>query len=247
MGKPKVAFFDFTGCEGCQLSKLSAENYILPLLEHVDIVNFREAMTERSDDYDIAFIEGSISTPHCVERLNKIRSIASYIVAFGSCAHIGGINAMRNIMDTHEVRQEVYGDKQYWFPSIPAQPVSNFVKVDFYIPGCPPNPEETLYVIKSILLGKTPEIPDYAVCVECKLKENECVYSRGMTCMGPVTRAGCGAWCPSNGHYCYGCRGLITSDLNQEAEIKVLKEKGLSAQEIKNQFTLYNANNKEVK
>ena len=66
--KPKIAFFDFTGCEGCQLEVLNFETEIVDLLNLVDIVNFREAMTERSDDYEIAFIDGAISTEEGVKR-----------------------------------------------------------------------------------------------------------------------------------------------------------------------------------
>jgi len=73
MSKPKIAFFDFTSCEGCQLNKLNFENELLDLLEFVDIVEFREAMDDKADEYDIAFIEGSISTPKCVERIYDIR------------------------------------------------------------------------------------------------------------------------------------------------------------------------------
>jgi coenzyme F420-reducing hydrogenase gamma subunit len=72
--KPKVAFFDFTGFEGCQLDalNLNAED-LINLLNAVDIVNFREVMTERADDYDIAFVEGSVTTEGEITRLKKIR------------------------------------------------------------------------------------------------------------------------------------------------------------------------------
>jgi len=69
--KVRVAFFDFTGCEGCQLAKISMENELLGILQHIDIVNFREAMTEASWDFDVAFVEGSISSTMCVERIIK--------------------------------------------------------------------------------------------------------------------------------------------------------------------------------
>lgn len=71
--KPKVAFFDFTSCEGCQLNKLNFEHQILQFLEHVDIVEFREAMDDKADEYDVTFIDGSISTPTCIERIHDIR------------------------------------------------------------------------------------------------------------------------------------------------------------------------------
>ena len=83
MSRPKVAFFDFTSCEGCQLSKLNLEDDLLGILELVEIVNFREAISDRREDYEIAFVEGSISTPHCVERIHRIRRQAKILVALG--------------------------------------------------------------------------------------------------------------------------------------------------------------------
>ena len=99
MSKPKVAFFDFTSCEGCQLNKLNLENDLLALLEHVDIVEFREAIDDKADEYDIAFIEGSISTPTCIERIHDIRKRSKILVALGACAVQGGVNAMKNSQD----------------------------------------------------------------------------------------------------------------------------------------------------
>ena len=90
--KPKVAFFDFAGCEGDQLQIANLEEELLDLLGQVDVVNFREVMKERSDNYDIAFVEGSCTRLHDEERLKEIRKNAKYVVAIGSCAAIGGIN-----------------------------------------------------------------------------------------------------------------------------------------------------------
>ena len=80
-GKLKVAFFDFTSCEGCQLNKLNFENELLDLLKYVDIVEFREAMDDKAEEYDIAFVEGSISTPSCVQRIYDIRRRSKILVA----------------------------------------------------------------------------------------------------------------------------------------------------------------------
>ena len=137
MSRPKVAFFDFTSCEGCQLSKLNLEDDLLGILGLVEIVNFREAISDRGEDYEIAFVEGSISTPHCVERIHKIRRQAKILVALGACAHIAGVNAIRNRMNIDQVKEEVYGKDKYLFPSIKAQAVADVVKVDYFVPGLP--------------------------------------------------------------------------------------------------------------
>jgi len=236
--KPKVAFFDFTGCEGCQLAIVNLEAEILDLVGLVDIVNFREAISDKGQDYDIACIEGSISTPQCVQRINEIRSKAKVLITIGSCSSIAGINAMRNDGQIDEIRNEVYGESRYWYPSLPALPVSAFVKVDFSIPGCPLDEDEFLRVLRAILLGKTPRLPSYPVCVECKRKENVCVYEMGQFCLGPVTRAGCDARCPTYGHYCYGCRGLVP-DPNANAEKTVLADYGMSVAEVMKKFSMF--------
>ena len=94
--RPTAAFFSFASCEGCQLQVLSVEDVLLDLLGVVQIVNFREAIDERGDDYDIAFVEGSIVRPEDVEELQQIRKRAKILVAIGACACLGGVNAIRN-------------------------------------------------------------------------------------------------------------------------------------------------------
>ena len=89
--KPKVAFFDFASCEGCQLQIANLEDELLDVLGLVELVNFREVMTERSDDYAIAFVEGAITRPHDEERIRAIRAQAAILVAYGACAHLGGV------------------------------------------------------------------------------------------------------------------------------------------------------------
>jgi len=240
MSKPKVAFFDFTSCEGCQLNKLNLENDLLALLELVDIVEFREAMDDKADEYDIAFIEGSISTPSCIERIHSIRRRAKVLVALGACAVQGGVNAMKNLHPAEWVKEEVYGDDKYLFPSMPVQPVSAVVKVDYEVRGCPMSTPEFLHVLKSLILGRKPEVFDHAVCVECKLKENECVLDKGMFCLGPVTRAGCDAICPSFGQYCTGCRGVV-SNINETGAVNMLKRHDFSTKEALKRMQMFNA------
>ena len=108
--KPRVAFFDFASCEGCQLQVANLEEEVLDLIDLVDVVSFREVMKEHSDDYDIAIIEGSIMRPIDETRLRKIRSHAKILVAFGACACIGGVNKIRNQWDVDNVKKEVYGN-----------------------------------------------------------------------------------------------------------------------------------------
>jgi coenzyme F420-reducing hydrogenase gamma subunit len=190
-GRPKVAFFDFTCCEGCQLTVVDSLQDHPELLDAVDIVQFREAISERGEDYLVAFIEGSCTRESDEARLKQIRERAAIVVALGACAHLAGVNALKALHPLDEVRQYVYGDEANWYDTYDARPIDAVIPVDITIPGCPIDRDEFINVVKALLQGKKPPIPDYPVCVECKLKENVCLFARGKVCMGPVTRAGC--------------------------------------------------------
>lgn len=237
--KPKVAFFDFTSCEGCQLDSLNLETELLDLLNAVDIVNFREVKTERSDNYNIAFIEGSISRQSEIPRLQRIRNQAKVVVALGACASIGGVNCLKNHLPMEEALRIVYGADAQYYETNMARPINAVIPVDYYVRGCPINPAELLKVVKSLLLGKKLEIPNYAVCVECKMAGNICVFERGITCLGAVIRAGCSAICITSGRFCWGCRGLV-DEPSVDAEKEVLQKYGLTVAQAVERFKIYN-------
>jgi len=238
MKKPKVAFFDFAGCEGDQLQIINLEEDILNLLGQVEVVSFREAMKETSDDYDIAFVEGSCTRLEDEDRLKQIRKNAKVVVALGSCAAIGGINSLKNYKDQEDVRRTVYGDKAGWFDTYAARPINAIIPVDAYVYGCPINKDEFLQVVKSLLIGKKPDVPNYPVCVECKKNENICVFERKEFCVGPVTRAGCDSSCVNEGTICWGCRGLIDNP-NENSHKEVLVKYGLTVDDAVGKFRLY--------
>ena len=176
MSKPRVAFFDFASCEGCQLQVINLEEAILDVLGLIDIVEFREAMKESSEEYDIAIIEGSITRPIDVERIKKIRERASILIAMGACAHLGGIQRMGNKWTPEENKAEVYerhpgsettkGDGNPFFAQPRHRAVDEIVKVDATIPGCPIDTNEFARVLVALLQGKKLPLPDYPVCVE---------------------------------------------------------------------------------
>jgi len=253
-GLPKIAFFDFTCCEGCQLTVIDSLQTYPELLDVVEIVQFREAMSEKGEDYQVAFVEGSCTRASDEGRLKEIRQQADLVVALGACAHLGGINALKALHPLEDVRQIVYGDKAGWYDTYEARPIDAVIPVDFFIPGCPIDGDEFILCVKALLVGKKPPIPDYPVCVECKLKENvclfqkgevclgpvtrACLFQKGEVCLGPVTRAGCKAICPTYGQSCEACRGFITNP-NDPSMQQVLAEHGLDVDEIKNIYTMF--------
>lgn len=237
--KPKAAFFDFTDCEGCQLQIANLGESFLELTEYVDIVTFREIMSEESADYDIAFVEGSISTDNDVKRIKKIREKAKVIIALGSCAAIGGVNGIKNRAPLDVAIKRVYGEKAENINTIKVMPVKDVVRVDYTINGCPVYLPEVVTVVKCALMGKPYVVPNYPVCAECKMNENVCRYEKDQECMGPVTRAGCNSWCINNGNRCYGCRGLV-DDPAADSQKEILLKYGLKLEDILKSFTLYN-------
>lgn len=219
LSRPRVGFFEFTSCEGCQLQILNNEATLLNFLNLVEIVNFREGMSERSDDYEIAFVEGCISRQDEIEQLQTIRRNAKVLVALGSCACFGGVNQLKNrFHDLDWVKQEVYGD--FAIETSEVKPLEAFVTVDLKIYGCPIKKEEVEKIVSNLVVGKLVAAPEYPVCMECKGHENICLFELGEPCLGPVTRAGCDAWCPDNRRGCWGCRGPAeVANIGQLAEI----------------------------
>ncbi|MCE5194958.1 MAG: hypothetical protein LLF28_05815 [Nitrospiraceae bacterium] len=240
MKKPKVAFFDFACCEGCQLQVANIGEALLDVLGVIDVVEFREVMSEKWDkDIDVAIIEGSITNKNAVERIKEIRKRAKVLIAYGSCATIGGVNGMKNAFDLDEIRNYVYGKDFKFFPTEKTQAVNQVVKVDYFVNGCPVYVPEFLTVVKAALRSIPYYVPDYPICVECKLNENICMYDRGVSCLGPVTKAGCNSWCINNGNICYGCRGMI-SNPNEKSAKDVLAKHNIPVEFITNKMNMYN-------
>lgn len=240
MSKPRVAIFDFACCEGCQLQVVNMEEELLDLISLVTPVAWREAMTEASDAYDIAIIEGSITRPQDAERLKQIRARAKILIALGACATIGGVNRLKNSLPDGKAAAWVYGSSaaQPHLYSEKTQAVDEVVKVDFKIHGCPMDNKEFGAIIRSLLTGKTPFVPTYPVCVECKQKGNICRYEYNEVCLGPVIRAGCGARCPSNGFWCFGCRGYC-EEPNVKAATDVMDLYGKTSADLKGRLDLF--------
>jgi coenzyme F420-reducing hydrogenase gamma subunit len=222
--RPRIAIFSLTSCEGCSLAILELEDQLLSILEAVEIVNFREGMTERSWDIDIGFVDGAISTPADEREVEHFRECCDTLVAIGACACLGGLNTLKNYQDEDEYRAYVYGDGAKYFPTTPARPISAVVDVDYELPGCPMVKEEFLRFVTFMLAGRTFRLSDDPVCVECKKRGLPCLYEKGVICLGPITRAGCNAICPSFGSKCEGCRGVVAEDALKAAGVNLREQ-----------------------
>jgi sulfhydrogenase subunit delta len=229
--KTSVAFFDFAGCEGCQLTVIDALQTVPEILEALEIVRFREAMSEQGESYDLAFVEGSCVWTDDVKRLEEIRGKAGIVVALGACACLGGVQAMRNWSKVANPESYVYPELSEPYRIGKVKPVGELIKVDAYIPGCPIDAREFLRVVTALLMGARPDLPGFPVCRECWLEENGCLLQRAQPCLGPVTIGGCNAICPSLGVGCQGCRGLMR-DPNIKALKDILLAQGMRSWEV---------------
>ncbi len=208
--KPKVAIHKFASCSGCQLAFVNMGEDLIELTKLVDLVHMVEVGSVAPEDQqvDISFIEGSITTPHDVERLMKIRANSRFVITIGACATSGGIQALRNNADSGEWMRSVYAKPEFIQSLSTSGAIANHVKVDFELWGCPVSSKQMYAAVRCFLNGVPPVELREKVCQECKRRGNVCILvAKGEPCMGPVTRTGCGALCPSFGAPCYTCYG----------------------------------------
>jgi len=207
--RPRLGIMKFASCDGCQLTLLDLEDQFLELVTTFDLVEFAEASSHRSSGpYDIVLVEGSISTPEQAEEIVRIRRETQILVTIGACATAGGIQALRNWADHPAMHRAVYALPQYVESLATSTPVADHVTVDAELRGCPIDPGQLLELLTALTVGRRPQLPDEAVCLECKRRGTVCVLvARDVPCLGPVTHTGCGAMCPAFDRGCYGCFG----------------------------------------
>jgi coenzyme F420-reducing hydrogenase gamma subunit len=207
--KPTLAVFKFASCDGCQLSLLDAEDELLAVADAVEIAYFLEARTQQvGGPYDVGLVEGSVTTAHDAERIQEIRKQCRFLVTIGACATAGGIQALKNWAHVDDFINRVYAHPEYINTLATSTPISDHVKVDFELRGCPINKYQLVDLVAALLHGRKPRVPTYAVCIECKRRQVVCVaVAQGIACLGPVTQAGCGIICPAYNRDCYGCFG----------------------------------------
>jgi coenzyme F420-reducing hydrogenase gamma subunit len=213
--RPTLAVWKFASCDGCQLSLLDCEDELLAVAGRVRIAHFPEASRATVEGpYDVSLVEGSVTTPGDLARIRRIREQSTVLVAIGACATAGGIQALRNFADIEQFRSIVYPNPEYLSTLATSTPASAHVAVDIELSGCPIDRRQLLETLGAILAGRRPDLPGHSVCFECKARGTPCVLvARGVPCLGPVTRAGCGALCPAYGRGCFGCFGPAATAL----------------------------------
>ncbi len=239
--KPRLAVFKFASCDGCQLSLLDAEDELIAVAGEVEIAYFVEARRQTlAGPYDVSLVEGSITTPEEVERIQEVRRQSKFLVTIGACATAGGIQSLRNWRNVNDFINIVYATPDYIDTLATSTPVSEHVSVDFELRGCPINKYQLLELVTALLIGRQPKVPTYSLCLECKRRGTACVMvAQSIPCLGPVTQAGCGAICPAYNRGCYGCYGPMES-ANTEALGQQFLSLGTSAGEVMRLFRNFN-------
>ncbi|WP_199186920.1 oxidoreductase [Blastopirellula marina] len=233
--KATLAVFKFASCDGCQLSLLDCEDELLAVAEAVEIAYFPEGRSRKlAGPYDVGLVEGSITTPDDLQRIQEAREACRYLVTIGACASAGGIQALRNWANVAEFMQQVYAHPEYVSTLATSTPISEHVAVDFELRGCPISKHQLLELISSLVRGKKPRTPSHSVCVECKKRGTVCVaVAQGIPCLGPLTQAGCGdyhgnrgAICPACNRECFGCFGP-QNQVNGESLMNFYQQRGV--------------------
>jgi sulfhydrogenase subunit delta len=240
--KPRLAVFKFASCDGCQLSLLDAEDELLKLCELVELSNFAEASSHLTPGpYDIALVEGSITTREDAERIRQIRKDSRYLMTIGACATAGGIQALRNWGKIDDLVQAVYPQPEFIETLATSTPIAQHVMVDFELHGCPINHHQLVGALVALVEGREPRVPSHSVCLDCKRRGNVChLVAQRIPCLGPVTQSGCGAICPSFTRGCYGCFGPSPS-ANTQAMIHQFQQLGHAPSDLIPLFRSYNA------
>ena len=245
-----TAIISLATCGGCSAALLDNQELLLQLLEKVEI-SYCPMLIDQEEigEVDVALVDGIVRVKEDEEKLLETRQKSKYLIAWGSCSSFGGIPSYANHYELEELIEESYGQAKdpfaYYLSGSReidwatyqkqegelkllrrAGKIDDFVKVDYYLPGCPPS-VNLLYSFVNELRGESrEEKPKSFVCAECHRKpvkmplehfwvypkpdwdSGHCFTSRGALCMGFLTKGGCGAVCPNGGLPCWGCRGL---------------------------------------
>ncbi|MFH1438852.1 MAG: oxidoreductase [Pseudomonadota bacterium] len=202
MSKPKVALYWCASCGGCEETVVDLNENVLKVTEAVDIVFWPVALDFKRKDVEalgrgeiaVAFINGAIRTSEQEEMVKMLREKAGLVVAFGSCAHLGGIPGLANFWDRNHIFERVYGsaptvinpgktvpqqvtgegDGKLYLPEFfdTVKTLDQVIDTDYFLPGCPPTPDLVMQAVTAILEGKLPEkgsvlAPEKPLCDSC--------------------------------------------------------------------------------
>ena len=172
MAKPLVATAPFTGCFGCHMSLLDIDERILQLVELIQFdkspINDIKTFTH---PVDVGLLEGGISNEENIEWLREFRKHCKVLISVGQCAITGGVPAMRNTVPLRECLEEAYlngptvvdgvipNDPDLPILTDKVYPCHEIVKIDYFLPGCPPSADTIWETLVALLSNKTVDLP----------------------------------------------------------------------------------------
>jgi NAD-reducing hydrogenase small subunit len=170
MIKLKLATAWLDGCSGCHMSILDMDERLLEIAELVDIVYSPIVDTKEFPDYvDITLVEGAVASVDDEKKIKKIRAHSKLLVAMGDCAVAGNVPSMRNPIGPKAILNRAYIENATAQQQIPCvvvpqllrvvRPVHEFVKVDVFLPGCPPSAETFHTALTALITGAPLDIP----------------------------------------------------------------------------------------
>jgi NAD-reducing hydrogenase small subunit len=169
-GKVRVATMWLSGCSGCHMSFLDLDERLIDLAQKIQLVYSPIAdIKQFPENVDVTLIEGALANEEQLTMLKKARANTKILISLGDCAVTGNVTALRNAWPHSDkaIIERAYLDKSDLNPQTPdqvpkllvkARPLHEAVKVDFYIPGCPPSADLINYVLTELLAGRTPKM-----------------------------------------------------------------------------------------
>ncbi len=236
--KLKTGFFTFSCCEGCQFTVLFLDNFT-EIMDKLDIQQFHLLKEKNYDaSFDLAFVEGAITTKDQIKKLKEIRKKSKYVVAIGACACHGGIPSMRNFIEEKNLGKYVY-NQETLKNAVKAAGIGEYIKVDYYMYGCPIIKKEFTDFVNCYVEKRTcPKEFEGPVCSECPRRGKNCYLKEKRVCLGAVSRGGCDAICLKQNVPCVLCRGPCPT-ANLTSEINLFKSWGLDEKDVMNKITKF--------
>lgn len=171
VSKKRLATIWLDGCSGCHMSFLDIDERLIELAPYIDLVY--SPLVDRKDipeHIDITLVEGAVSSDEDLHKIKKVRACTDFLISLGDCAVTGNVPSLRNPIGVQNLLQRAYLDGDLLNPVIPTEvvpsllpysrPVHTAVKVDLYIPGCPPSADTIYYALSELLAGRTPDLSD---------------------------------------------------------------------------------------